>query len=73
MGKPNTGDMVQVTLRAEGPGPDLSQRLRLALKHLLRTHGLRAVAIEDVPTRAVGDGAVPGAEGQVQRDSGAGT
>lgn len=38
----------RVTLRPEGDGPPAANRLKLALKTLLRRHGLRAVEVEDV-------------------------
>ena len=34
-----------IQLRPEGPGPDSATRIKIALKGLLRSHGLRCVGV----------------------------
>ena len=55
----NLQSKITITLRAEGPGPDLAIRLRRFLKWSLRQAGLRCIQIAEVesPTTPIpGDG-----------------
>ena len=47
--RPDNPERYRLTLQATGPGPPAAIRLRAALKHLLRSHGLKYVAVEEVP------------------------
>lgn len=49
-------DRIDVSLRAEGPGPDIAIRLRRFLKGALRGYGLRCTAIAAVEAQDVTPG-----------------
>jgi hypothetical protein len=45
-----TPERWQITVQAVGAGPPIVVRVRRALKHLLRAHGLKCVACRSTPT-----------------------